>query len=179
MAARPTLLVVVVLALTACSAGVTQGEPLPGAKAGRLRLHRTANGMYDSSVSWVRHFPFRGPGRYRVTWDWGTGAVSPSIAFEAGPSIRVRPVSVRAGSKVLVYGLADGCPKGDVVTLLSRAFPHTHEFAGVPAVFAKVLAGDRYNHTVGIPAKRRAGNYSITARCGGGNFGVQARLRVR
>jgi len=136
-------LVVVVLALTACSAGVAQGESPLGA------------------------------------WNRGTGPASPSIASEARPSIRVKPASVRAGSKVLVYGSAGGCPKGDSVTLLSRAFPHTHEFAGVPAVFADVLAGDRYSHTVGIPARRRPGTYSITARCGGGNFGVRARLRVR
>ena len=107
------------------------------------------------------------------------GTISAPIAVAAGPSIHVRPASVQAGNKILVYGRAGGCPQGSTVTLMSRAFLHTNEFAGVPAVFTKVLAGDRFNHTIGIPAKRRAGKYAITARCGGGNFGVTARVRVR
>jgi hypothetical protein len=80
---------------------------------------------------------------------------------------------------VLVFGSAGGCPRGNEVTLISKAFPRTHTFAGVPAVSAHVRAGDRYRVTVTIPRARRAGRYAITARCGGGNFGVQRTLRVR
>jgi hypothetical protein len=145
----------------------------------RFRTHGAAHGLFQSSVRWSAHFPNRGPGRYRATWNGGGGAFSPAIAFNEGPTINATPASVRAGRRVRISGLAGGCPKGDQVTLLSRAFPHTHEFAGVPAVFATVRAGDRYAVRVRIPATRKAGRYAITARCGGGNFGVTAHLRVR
>src|SRR5262249_31971651 len=54
------------------------------------------------------------------------------------PSITVTPTVVERGHDVLVRGSAAGCPKGDAVTLLSRAFVHTHDFAGVSAVYARV-----------------------------------------
>jgi hypothetical protein len=49
----------------------------------------------------------------------------------------------------------------------------------VPAVFAQVRAGDRYSVRARIPSTRKARRYAITARCGGGNFGVTAHVRVR
>jgi hypothetical protein len=140
---------------------------------------RIAHGMYQGSLHWAAHFPNRGPGRYRATWNWGAGPVSPAITFTEGPSIHASPSTVARGQRVRVSGLAGGCPKGDRVTLLSRAFPHTHEFAGVPAAFATVDANDTYSVRVRIPPSRTPGRYAITARCGGGNFGVIAHLRVR
>ena len=145
----------------------------------RFRTHSAAHGLFESSVRWSAHFPDRGPGRYRATWNGGSGAFTPAITFKEGPTINATPASVRAGQRVRISGLAGGCTKGNRVTLLSRAFPHTHEFAGVPAVFATVRAGDRYSTRVRIPAKRKAGRYAITARCGGGNFGITAHVRVR
>ena len=105
------------------------------------------------------------------------GIWAPALA--AGPSIHVTPSTVRAGRHVRVSGGAGGCPAGDRVTLISRAFSHRHEFAGVPAVFARVKSDGRYGVSAPIPRGRRAGRYSITGRCGGGNFGVTAELRVR
>ena len=64
------------------------------------------------------------------------------------------------------------------MTLLSRAFSHRHEFAGVPAIFATVKTGHKYSKRTVIPARRRPGRYSITGRCGGGTLGVTAHLRV-
>ena len=61
--------------------------------------------------------------------------------------------------------------------MISRAFAHTHDFAGLPAVFTPVRTGDRYSVRVRIPASRH-GRYGITARCGGGTFGVSAHLKV-
>ena len=145
----------------------------------RFRTHAAAHGLFQSTVRWSAHFPNRGPGRYRATWNAGGGAFRPAITFKEGPTINASPASVRAGQRVRISGLAGGCPKGNQVTLLSRAVAHTHEFAGVPAVFATVRAGDRYATTVRIPATRAAGRYAITARCGGGNFGITAHLRVR
>ena len=94
-------------------------------------------------------------------------------------SLTVTPSVVSPGHLVLIRGSAGSCPTGDTVTVLSRAFPRTHSFAGVPAVWAKVGAGGRFRATTRIPAGRRAGRYVVTARCGGGNLGVAAHLTVR
>jgi hypothetical protein len=101
-----------------------------------------------------------------------------AVAFAAGTSIHVRPHRVEAGHRVRVFGSADGCPRGDRVTLLSRAFSHRHEFAGVPAVFTRVRSGHKFGRRVRIPAHRDPGRYSVTGRCGGGSLGVTAHLRV-
>jgi hypothetical protein len=104
-------------------------------------------------------------------------AVSAS-ALAAGPSIHITPGTVHAGQRVQLSGSAGGCQVGDRVTLLSAAFSPRHEFAGVPAVFARVRTDGHYGHSVLIPRARRPGRYSISGRCGGGNFGVTAHLRV-
>ena len=67
------------------------------------------------------------------------GLVAPGQAF-AQATMQVSPKSVHAGERVRVFGSAGGCQPGNTVTLISRAFPAKHEFAGVPAVFAKVRA---------------------------------------
>jgi hypothetical protein len=144
----------------------------------RFRVHPAAGGTFASTVRWSAHFPFEGPGTYRARWRSGGHALGPAVSFLEGPSIDVRPARVRAGRRVRVFGLAGGCPQGDQVTLLSEAFPGTHEFAGVPAVFAKVDALDSYSVRVRIPAGRAPGRYAIGARCGGGNFGVSRALTV-
>jgi hypothetical protein len=96
----------------------------------------------------------------------------------AKPTINVKPKSVHAGKRVHVFGSAGGCPQGDSVTLMSRAFPNTHEFAGINAVFTPVKANGRYSVRVRIPANRTPKRYRISARCGGGNFGILRKLRV-
>jgi hypothetical protein len=80
---------------------------------------------------------------------------------------------------VHVRGNADGCGLGSTVFVISRAFVHTHEFAGVSAVLARVRAGGAFRAATVIPRTRRPGRYVVTARCGGGNLGVLARLTVR
>jgi hypothetical protein len=103
-----------------------------------------------------------------------------AVAFaSAAPTIHVSPNPVHRGTVVRVHGVVPGCPRGDAVTLLSKAFSHRHDFAGVPAVFAKVRAQSRYSVRTRIPAGRRPGRYAVTGRCGGGNLGVTAHLRVR
>jgi hypothetical protein len=94
-------------------------------------------------------------------------------------ALTVAPATVRAGGSVLVSGVAGGCTAGDQVTVLSRAFAATHSFAGVPAVLAQVGSAGRFSATARIPATRSPGTYVLTARCGGGNLGVSARLTVR
>ena len=75
-------------------------------------------------------------------------------------------------------GVAGGCTAGDRVTVSSRAFAAAHTFAGVPAVFAQVGSAGRFSAMTRIPKPRRPGIYILTARCGGGNLGVSARLTV-
>jgi hypothetical protein len=152
----------------------------PGGSRTCRQLHTwpIAHGLFQSTIHWRAHFPNKGPGRYGATWNPGGGAFQPPITFREGPTIHATPDSVLAGGTVRVGGLAGGCPTGDRVTLISRAFPHTHDFAGQPAVFTNVRPDDTYAAFVTIPSGRAAKRYAITARCGGGNFGVTAHLRV-
>jgi hypothetical protein len=153
--------------------------PPAGARAcKRFRVRRTSHGLYDSTVRWASQFPAAGPGTYHASWRSGGSALGPSVSFKAGPSIEVKPERVRAGHVARVSGLAGGCPEGDRVTLLSRAFPDASQFAGVPAVFATVDAHDRYSVRVRIPAGRAPAPYTVGARCGGGDFGVERTLTV-
>jgi hypothetical protein len=99
-----------------------------------------------------------------------------AAALAAGASLHVHPHKVAAGHRVRISGSADGCR--DRVTLLSKAFSHRHEFAGVPAVFTRVKSGGHFGRWVRIPTRRAAHRYSITGRCGGGNLGVTRHLRV-
>jgi hypothetical protein len=144
----------------------------------RFKVHRLKSGLYESTVRWAKHFPFRGPGAYHATWRSGGQALGPRIGFAVGPSIRVSPRRVEAGREVRVFGLAGGCPRGDTVTLISPVFPDVQEFAGVNAISAVVDAHDSYSVRVTIPGERAPGKYSIGARCGGGSFGVTRSLMV-
>jgi hypothetical protein len=143
----------------------------------RFHTWPIAHGAYQSTLHWIAHFPDKGPGNYRATWNFGAGAAHPPITFAVGPTIHVHPSTASAGHRVRVYGFAGGCPQGDQVTLISSAFAHTHDFAGLPAVFTPVRAGDRYSVRVRIPSSKH-GRYAISARCGGGSFGVTAQQRV-
>jgi hypothetical protein len=93
-------------------------------------------------------------------------------------ALTLTPKTVRRGHSVLVRGVAAGCTSGDTVTILSRAFPRTHSFAGVPAALAQVGPAGRFSTIVTIPRLRLPATYTVTARCGGGNLGVEAHLTV-
>jgi hypothetical protein len=99
-------------------------------------------------------------------------------AWAAPVAIHVSPSSVAAGDTVTLSGsVGPDCP--GPVTLISKAFAHTHDFAGLPAVFAAVEPGGAFTATTRIPGSKAAGTYTITGRCGGGNLGVSATLLVR
>jgi hypothetical protein len=100
------------------------------------------------------------------------------VATAAAPSLTVTPSTVHRGHKVTLRGSADGCALGNTVFLISRAFVHTHAFAGLPAVLATVRPGGAFRVTTRIPARKPTGRYGVTARCGGGNLGVIAHVRV-
>ncbi len=99
-------------------------------------------------------------------------------AWAAPVAIHVSPSSVAAGDTVTVSGSAGpDCSGG--VTLISKAFVHTHDFADLPAVFAAAKPDGTFTATTQIPRSKAAGTYTITGRCGGGNLGVSATLVVR
>ena len=101
-----------------------------------------------------------------------------AAATAAPVTMTVTPSTVSAGHKVKIKGNADGCPVGSTVFILSRAFVHTHDFAGVPAVLSLVRTGGKFAVRTTIPGTKKHGRYTVTARCGGGNLGVLRHLRV-
>jgi len=107
------------------------------------------------------------------------GLAAAATAAAARPSLSLTPSVARPGQLVVVHGNADGCPAGDTVFVLSKAFAPKHEFAGVPAVLARVRRGGVFQVTTRIPATRRPSTYVVTGRCGGGNLGILRRLVVR
>jgi hypothetical protein len=136
---------------------------------------RAGGGFRTSTV-----IPLSKRGTYSVTGRCGGGNLGffVQLRVTAPISLSVAPNPVRAGYVLLIRGSADSCPVGDTVTVLSHAFPATHQFAGVPAVLTPVRAGGAFHTQTMIPSTKRTGTYSITARCGGGNLGVLVHLRV-
>jgi len=104
----------------------------------------------------------------------GVAAAAPSL-----PLLTVTPSSVHRGGHVQILGFAGSCPVGDTVTIMSRAFQSSHAFAGVPAVLTKVRRHDLFGTITRIRRGVHPGRYDVTARCGGGNLGVEEHLLVR
>jgi hypothetical protein len=92
----------------------------------------------------------------------------------ATPRLTVHPVSVARGGTVTVTGT--GCRAGDVVYLISPPFVG-HAFVE-HSVATRARSNGAFSRSVRIRTSVRVGRYLITARCGGGNLGVSARLRV-
>lgn len=120
-----------------------------------------------------------GPSQTVTNGDFSLAIPSPEAGAPHGPALSVSPGAVMAGKRVTISGtVAGGCARGDAVMLSSRAFAPTYRFAGLPAVYANVQAKGRFEVTTRIPATRKPGRYTIRGRCGGGNLGVVAPLRV-
>jgi hypothetical protein len=121
----------------------------------------------------------RAAGLYSIGGRCGGGSFGhASLRVTRSPFIDASPTTVRAGHGVRLFGsVRTGCPAGDTVTLFSRAFNPRQEFAGVPAVFARVGPGGSFSLRTTIPSTRAPGSYSVGGRCGGGTFG-HTRLRV-
>jgi hypothetical protein len=47
----------------------------------RFTLGLTRNGIYQSTKSWRKHFPSRGPGIYRVRWQKFGSNLGPRLSF--------------------------------------------------------------------------------------------------
>jgi hypothetical protein len=89
--------------------------------------------------------------------------------------LAVTPTSVARGGHVTVSGR--GCRAGDVVYLISPAFVGNAFVQH--SVATRAQANGHFSRRVRIRSRIGAGRYTITARCGGGNLGVAAHLRVR
>lgn len=102
------------------------------------------------------------------------GAVAGAAATT---SLQVSPTSVAAGSSVHVSGTCEANTTGFAI---SHAFLHdaTHDFAGVGAATFSTNGAGAFSTTAQIPASTSPGSYIVTARCGGGNLGIEATLVV-
>jgi hypothetical protein len=98
-------------------------------------------------------------------------------------AVHANPNPVVAGHTVTVSGSVGpnsaGSECASRVTLISKAFAHTHDFAGLPAVVAVVKSDGTFTATTTIPRATASGTYTITGRCGGANLGVSAALWVQ
>jgi hypothetical protein len=101
-------------------------------------------------------------------------AVLAGTLTAATPRLTVHPGSVARGGTVTVSG--KGCRAGDVVYVISPPFVG-HAFVA-HSVATRAHANGTFSRSVRIRTSVHAGRYLITARCGGGNLGVSARLRV-
>lgn len=102
-----------------------------------------------------------------------------AAAAVAAPTIRVTPNRAYRGEVVRVFGnVSGGCAMGSQVTLMSRAFSPAQEFAGVPAIFARVRSNGSFSKRTRIPRRRTPRLYFVRGRCGGSSLGVRARLRI-
>jgi hypothetical protein len=111
----------------------------------------------------------------------GTLVVRAAPATPAA-TLHVSPRSIAAGDTVTLSGTVgpdSASSECAGVTLISEAFTHTHDFAGLPAVGVAVKPGGAFTTTTRIPPSKPAGTYTITGRCGGGNLGVAAKLVIR
>ena len=97
-----------------------------------------------------------------------------TIVSAATPRLSVRPTSVARGGTVTVSGR--GCLAGDLVYLISPPFVG-HAFVE-HSVATRTRSNGSFSRRVRIRTSVHTGRYLITARCGGGNLGVSARLRV-
>lgn len=106
-------------------------------------------------------------------------AVAAPTALAASHFVKVSPSKTKAGKTVKVFGsVGNGCQtghKGDVAIIFSRAFKGAtkQSFASVPAVYASLSKSKNgaFSFKVKLSSKLKAGTYSVSGRCGGGNFG--------
>jgi len=92
------------------------------------------------------------------------------------PSLHVQPGTAAAGGRVHVFGNAGACSAGDHVTAISAAFPG-HAF-GEGTLSGRVRSDHTFSFAGHLRGAVHAGRYAVTARCGGGNLGAKAHVKV-
>ncbi|HEY4828830.1 MAG TPA: hypothetical protein VIH85_18805 [Solirubrobacteraceae bacterium] len=107
-------------------------------------------------------------------------AIFAPAAVAASQSLKVTPGKVAAGKTVTVSGsVGSGCQTGqtgDTAIIISRAFKgakHAGTFAGVPSESISLAnsSNGSFSTKIKLAKKLKAHKYTITGRCGGGNFG--------
>jgi hypothetical protein len=114
--------------------------------------------------------------RFKLTAASGIAVALTFAGTVAGAtrSLTVHPTSVARGGTVTVSG--KGCRAGDIVYLISP--PFVGQAFVQHSVAVRVRANGTFSRRVDIRRSVHIGRYVITARCGGGNLGVAAHLRV-
>jgi hypothetical protein len=108
----------------------------------------------------------------------GLAVLAPGALAASSHFVKVSPAKVAAGKTVTVSGsVGSGCQTGkksDSATIISKAFKGSKtNFAGVPSVSASLAnsTNGSFSVKVKLSKKLKAGKYSVSGRCGGGNFG--------
>lgn len=100
-----------------------------------------------------------------------------SAAGAAVVRVVVKPGTVSPGATITVSALSSPCPPRDQIILISTAFAG-HAY-GKGAVYGTVRAHGAFAVRARVRAGLARGRYQIGFRCGGGNLGVSAYVRVR
>ena len=98
-----------------------------------------------------------------------------SAVAAAQGTLIASPSTVQRGATVTFSG--GTCTAGSKAILLSNLFPG-HAY-GVGAIYANVGSNGHFSRKFAVATRVPNGNYSVTARCGGGNLGVVAHVRVQ
>jgi hypothetical protein len=106
----------------------------------------------------------------------GLAVVGSALGSAPRPRLAVKPGRAAPGGAVRIVGTAGDCPSGSTVTAISRAFPG-HAF-GEGTLSGRVGANHRFTIHGRLRRTVRPGRYVVGARCGGGNLGVSAHVRV-
>lgn len=109
----------------------------------------------------------------------GLAVCAPGALAASSHFLKVSPGNIAAGKTVTVSGsVGHGCQigrKGDSATIMSRGFKGAtkRNFAGVPSVSASLAASKNGTFSIKVKLAKhlKAGKYSVSGRCGGGNFG--------
>jgi hypothetical protein len=105
-------------------------------------------------------------------------SIGAASALAAPVHLVVRPSTVAPGGVIVVSASSSPCLSRDQVTLISTAYPG-HAFGGEGAVNGKVGSHGSFSVRARVRSGLKPGRYRIGARCGGGNLGVSAYVRIR
>jgi hypothetical protein len=109
----------------------------------------------------------------------GLAVFAPGAFAASSHFVKVSPGKAAQGQTVTVSGSVDhGCQighKGDTATIISKAFKGAtkHSFAGVPSISASLAksTNGKFKVRITLASNVKPAKYSVTGRCGGGNFG--------
>jgi hypothetical protein len=107
----------------------------------------------------------------------GAALAVPASAQAATAKLSVSPKTTAPGTVVHVSGSCEANTSGSAI---STAFLHdaSHDFAGVGAAPFSTNASGAFSVDARVSSTIKPGSYGVTARCGGGNLGIEVTLRV-